>query len=67
MVIFIHREDMYITEEEWQRRPETADKPYPKNIAEVIIAKHRHGPIKTVRLRFNDRLARFEALGLKGE
>lgn len=33
-----------------------------KGIAEVIIAKHRHGALDTVRLKFTDSFARFENL-----
>lgn len=58
VVLFIYREDVYVTEEEWERRnPGT---PYPRNIGEVIVAKHRHGPVGSVHLYFNDRYARFE-------
>ena len=46
--MFIHREDVYVTEEEWnQLHP---DQEYPKNIAEIIIAKHRKGPTGSVLL-----------------
>ena len=54
----VHREDMYTTEEEWDRR--SPDKPYPKNIAEIIVAKHRHGPIDKVSLIFREALVSFE-------
>ncbi len=61
VVMFIHREDAYYTEEEWdQQFPERT---YPKNIAEIILAKHRHGPTGSVKLRFRDNLVRFDALG----
>lgn len=59
VVMFIHREDMYMNQEEWEQR--NPDRPYPQNLAEIIIAKHRHGPTGSVFLRFNGRLARFEA------
>ena len=66
VVMFIYREDIYTTEEEWlQRRPD--GQPYPKNIAEVIIAKHRHGPIGTIKLLFRDKLVRFEPAPLDME
>lgn len=58
VVLFIYREDLYITEEEWERR--NPGVPYPRNIGEVIVAKHRHGPVGSVHLFFNDRYARFE-------
>ena len=60
VVAFIYREDMYYSEDEWDAR--FTGKPYPKNIAEVILAKHRHGPIDTVNLFFREKLSRFENL-----
>ena len=60
VVMFIHREDVYTTEEEWnQMHPEQE---YPKNIAEIIIAKHRKGPTGSIRLEFIDNLVRFESV-----
>lgn len=60
IVLFIYREDAYYTEEEWdQHFPGRA---YPRNIAEIILAKHRHGPTGSIRLRFRDNLVRFESL-----
>jgi replicative DNA helicase len=61
VVMFIHREDRYSTEEEWERQH--PDIPYPRNIAEIIVAKHRHGPVGSIRLRFEDRTAQFVRLG----
>ena len=59
-VIFIYREDVYTTQEEWQRlQPE---RPYPEGIAQIIVAKHRNGPTGTVDLRFRKNLTRFEDL-----
>ena len=59
VVMFIHREDLYITEEEWeQQRP---GQPYPRNIADIIVAKHRNGPTGSMQLRFRDNLVRFES------
>ncbi len=60
VVVFIYREAMYFTEEEWESRFE--GKPYPRNIAEIIMAKHRHGPVDTINLYFQDRYSRFENL-----
>ena len=60
VVMFIYRDDKYISEEEWgQRYP---DRPYPRNIAEIMVAKHRHGPTGTVHLYFRDKLAQFTDL-----
>lgn len=50
VVIFIHREDRY---------KEDSEK---KGIAEIIVAKHRNGPIGSINLRFFDKTARFADL-----
>jgi len=47
VVMFIYRDEMY--------NPDTEA----KNIAEIIVAKHRNGPTGTVELFFRDRLAQF--------
>ena len=60
VVAFIYREDIYATEEEWDKRH--PDKPYPENIAEIIISKHRNGPTNTLRLYFRSDMVRFESL-----
>lgn len=60
IVAFIYREDKNFTEEAWAHL--YPDKPYPQNIAEIIVAKHRHGPVGTVELYFNERLAHFQNL-----
>ena len=59
VVMFIHREDLYTTEEEWeQQRP---GQPYPRNIADIIVAKHRNGPTGSIQLEFRDNLVRFDS------
>jgi len=60
VVAFIHREDAYITKEDWEKRNPTA--PYPKNIAEIIFAKHRNGPVGNVPLYFRNDVVRFESM-----
>ena len=52
IVMFIYREDKY---------DEDSEK---KGIAEIIVAKHRNGPVGSVNLRFFDRTARFADLEL---
>ena len=52
IVVFIYREDKY--EEDSER----------KGIAEIIVAKHRNGPVGSINLRFFDRTARFADLEL---
>ena len=58
VVMFIHREDLYKSETEWSQ--EHPGQPYPKGIAEIIIAKHRKGPTGSIMLEFRDNLVRFE-------
>ena len=60
VVSFIFREDMYTSREEWERK--TPSEPYPENIAELVIAKHRNGPTGTVPLYFRNNVVRFESL-----
>jgi replicative DNA helicase len=55
IVMFIYRDDKY---------DENSEK---KGIAELIVAKHRNGPVGTVNLRFFDRTARFADLELYRE
>ena len=50
VVLFIYREDKY---------EEDSDK---RGIAEIIVAKHRNGPVGSVNLRFFERTARFADL-----
>jgi replicative DNA helicase len=47
VVIFIYRDELYNAETEM------------KNIADIIVAKHRHGPTGTVQLFFRKHLAQF--------
>jgi len=50
VVLFIYREDKY--------RPETPR----KNIADIIIAKHRNGPVGSIELYFDERIVSFRNL-----
>ncbi|MEE8469958.1 MAG: replicative DNA helicase [Dehalococcoidia bacterium] len=58
VVLFIYREDVYFKKEEWEER--FPEKEYPRGIAEIIVAKHRNGPLGRVELFFRDRIAKFE-------
>ena len=60
VVAFIHREDVYISRDDWEKRNPT--EPYPENIAEIIFAKHRNGPVGAVPLYFRKDFVRFEGL-----
>jgi len=62
VVIFIYRDEYYYkSEEEWiAAHP---DREYPREEADVIIAKHRNGPTGRIKMRFRHNLAKFESLG----
>ncbi|MBE9469771.1 MAG: replicative DNA helicase [Chloroflexi bacterium] len=62
VVIFIYRDDMYHTAEEWSRLHDIEKEPYPRAIADIIIAKHRNGPLGQVKLRFLSKTAKFDNL-----
>jgi replicative DNA helicase len=47
VVMFIHREDMF------------SDDADVKGVAEILVAKHRNGPIDKIRLTFIDKLTQF--------
>jgi replicative DNA helicase len=55
IVMFIYRDEKY---------DENSEK---KGIAEIIVAKHRNGPVDSVHLRFFERTARFADLELYRE
>ncbi len=58
VVVFIYRDDYYISREDWELQH--PDQEYPEGIAQIIIAKHRNGPVGDLNLRFVPRFARFE-------
>ena len=60
VVSFIHREDRYVTPEQWEQRH--PNEPYPKDLVQLVIAKNRHGQTPTVELYFRGRFFRFENL-----
>ncbi len=57
VVIFIYRPDVYFTEEEWDRQ-HPGDQ-YPRGIADLIVAKHRNGPLGRPQLVFRERTTTF--------
>ena len=58
VVLFIYRDEYYYKEEEWQAQH--PDREYPREEADIIIAKHRNGPTGRIKLRFRHSLVRFE-------
>ena len=56
VVAFIYRPEMQFTEEEWER---THEGQYPRGIAEVIVAKHRNGPLARFSLVFREETTTF--------
>ena len=59
VVMFLHRDDVYVSEEEWvQQNP---GQPYTKNVADLIVAKHRNGPTGNLQLFFRDNYVRFDS------
>jgi len=61
VVLFIYRDELhYPTREAWELAHQGEQYPPP---ADIIIAKHRNGPIGRIKLRFRHDLARFENIG----
>ena len=61
VVAFIHREDKYYNEEQWDRRHAAdTDAPYPHHLVKLIIRKNRHGPTREIDLYFRENFSRFE-------
>jgi replicative DNA helicase len=58
VVLFIYREEYYYKEEEWA--VQHPDREYPREEADIIIAKHRNGPTGQIKFRFKHALAKFE-------
>ena len=61
IVMFIHREEKYITEEEWNKN-HPAGEPYPRQLAEIIIAKHRNGRIDSVEMAIQEQFGIFREI-----
>jgi replicative DNA helicase len=60
VVLFIYRDDMYFSAEDWSKVHDIEKEPYPRGIADIHIAKHRNGPLGQIKLRFLGRIAKFE-------
>lgn len=66
VVLFIYRDEVYFpTPEDWYKEHDIEKEPYPKGIADILIAKHRNGPTGTVKLRFLARTAKFDNLAIE--
>ena len=66
VVVFLSREELYTTREQWMNEhPDLPESAYPQGVAQVIVAKHRNGPTGAVDLRFRQRLAKFEDWALR--
>jgi len=60
VVLFVYREEVYSSKEEWENLHPGEVYPPP---AEIIISKHRNGPIGDVKMRFKRSLAKFMNTG----
>jgi replicative DNA helicase len=61
VVVFIYREDKYMSREEWQaQNPEKPPGQYPAGKAQLIVAKHRNGPTGVIEVLFKDNISKFE-------
>ena len=67
IVLFIYREEMYVRQEDWEDLHPEQPEEYQRGLAQIIVAKHRNGPIGTVNIRFRRDLAKFEDLWLEQE
>ncbi len=68
VVMFIYREDWYFPkEEEWEKvqKRRSLHKEYPKNLADLIIAKHRNGPTGMVTLFFDREHTDFREIAVR--
>ncbi|MFA5629034.1 MAG: replicative DNA helicase [Dehalococcoidales bacterium] len=65
VVIFVSREEMiFRNEEDW--RAAHPDEEYPRGIADIIVAKNRNGPTGNTKVRFINRLTKFDNLTTAG-
>jgi len=60
VVLFISRDAMHFSKDEWEKTHDIGIEPYEEDKADIIIAKHRNGPTGEVKLRFDSKTARFE-------
>jgi replicative DNA helicase len=61
VVLFIYREAMYVSRQDWEAlHPDRIREPYPENLAQLIVAKHRNGPTGLVEVKFTADYSKFE-------
>ena len=60
VVLFIYRDDMYFSAEDWSKVHDIEREPYPRGIADILIAKHRNGPPGQIKLRFLSKTVKFD-------
>jgi replicative DNA helicase len=61
VVVFIYREEKYMTRDDWQsQNPEKPPGQYPAGKAQLIVAKHRNGPTGVIEVLFRDNISKFE-------
>ena len=61
VVLFIYRDDKYFSAEDWSKVHDIEREPYPRGIADIIVAKNRNGPPgETIKLRFLDHIVKFD-------
>jgi replicative DNA helicase len=56
VVLFIYRDEVYYSKDEWEREHPGEGYPPP---ADIIIAKHRNGPTGEIKLLFKPKMAKF--------
>jgi len=60
VVMFIYREDVYVSAEEWQEQhPDAPGGQHPAGLAQIIVAKHRNGPTDTITVAAQLHYSRF--------
>ena len=66
VVLFIYREEMYMTPRGvgGACTRTAVREPYPQGKAQIIVAKHRNGPTGVVEVRFRDNISKFEDFDL---
>jgi len=65
IVLFIYRDDMYYNKEDWAKMHDIVNEPYPDGIADIIVAKHRNGPLGQTQLHFLNKVVKFKSIESK--